>query len=447
MSISKTFTYRICRMLMALLLAVVLPGSCSDETESEAACDNVRFHFTLNLQSLSPAGASRAVIPPSNPQTGALAENYLNLDDVRFIMFDADQKVLCELEAKITPEEESGYTRYVVDFSISDEYFTKPGNRLNVEFYIMAIANYTQYDPWQVSFPKGGAMKNIFDSQQLSFVLPDGSPWWYPHFGTSTDGTIPSAPQYIPMSGLQHFSVAASDILAKLYIDLGEINMLRAMAKIEVVDRIGAVDAADGTVRQPDKDERASIDKIELMGFYTRGTLLPLFNQWNISSYPETQYVTSPFVPDNFQYANPPLFSNMQEGTAFVRNFGLDEAATVARKDGCKVYSVYIPEYKVPGASQELLSGTMAKPANPAWVRVTVRQKINNPDVDKYQETLPYELKLTGYSNGVSDGKNIPLLRNNIYRYEINSVSSKLTNIVWTVCPMSTVKIDLPSFE
>lgn len=447
MSISKTFTYRIFRMLTALLLAVVLPESCSDETESEAACDNVRFHFTLNLQSLSPAGASRAVIPPSNPQTGALAENYLNLDDVKFIMFDADQKVLCELEAKITPEKGSDYTRYVVDFSISDEYFTKPGNRLNVEFYIMAIANYTQYDPWHISFPKGVEMKNIFDSQQLSFALPKGSPWWNPHFVAYTDGTSPSAPQYIPMSGLQHFSVTASDILAKLNIDLGEINMLRAMAKIEVVDRIGAVDAADGTMTQPAVDDRASIDKVELMGFYTRGTLLPDFNRWNTSSYPETQYVTAPFVPDNFQYANPPLFSNMQDGTAFVRNFGLDEAATAARADGCKVYSVYIPEYKVPGASQELLGGTMAESANPAWVRVTVRQKINNPDVDKYQETLPYELKLTGYSDGVSDGTNIPLLRNNIYRYEINSVSSKLTNIVWTVCPMTAVKIDIPSFE
>lgn len=446
-------TYRAVRTCLAAVLWGVLAVSCSDadrdtDIEPTPEFEAVKFQFQIDMQSLVPRGSSdsRAITLPAEIQKGTLPENYLDLKNIKFLFFDSEQKFLSEFTPDVKPEG-TDYVRYDVTGIVQDEYFTNPQSN-TVDFYILVLANYSQYSPEGFYVTKGTTLEQLFNVQQPRFQLPSiASPWWYPHLEDLTaDGVYPGEPQYIPMAGLQHFAVPAADFKSKERIDLPEdINMLRALAKIEVIDRIGATGIGAATTQLP-VGQRSSIEKVELMGYYTRGTILPEFSQWNVGGEAETRYVSAPFVPTHIPYANPYPF-NSQDDTAsgFRRNFGEDEVATAARADGCQVFSVYIPECKVPATDQQLLSGTYSKGLTKAWAQVTVQ----NPNGDSYGElaSVLYELKLTGYTNGASDGVDTPLLRNTIYRYEISSVSADIVNVVWTVCPMSPANIDIPGFN
>lgn len=445
--------YTIIRHIRILLVTVLLAATaagCSQKDEPGGSGERVKLRFSIDLRSLVPTGGarSRAINMPVNTQKGTLGENFIDLSDITFVIFDADRNVLCQMYPTVTPEDGTEYTRYTVECSMDDPYFTEPKN-LNVDFYIMVLANYSQYSPQNMSFVKGQSMQYIFNTQRPTFGIPEGSPWWYPHIETldGSTGAYPTAPQYMPMAGLQHFSVPSADFLSKERIDLpDDIYMLRSMAKIEVVDRIDARGSGAATV-QPDATRRSSVEKAELMGFYSRGTILPEYSQWNVGTAPETQYVTAPYVPVSIAYANPTAFSlDEPEGWRFRRDLGEDELATAARADGCKVFSVYIPEYGVPATNQQLLADTHPAPPVKAWIQVTV-QNPSATGTDDISSVL-YELKLTSYNDGASTGTDTPILRNNIYRYEIVAVKSNLVNVEWTVCPMAQVPdINIPDFN
>lgn len=448
----NSLTYRTVRMFLAAMLWGVFAVSCSDadrETDIEPApeFEAVKFQFQIDMQSLVPHGGprSRTITLPAETQKGTLPENYLDLKNIKFLFFDSEQKFLSEFTPDVKPEG-TDYVRYDVTGIVEDEYFTNPQSN-TVDFYILVLANYSQYSPQGFYFTKGMTLQQLFNEQQPSFSTPSASPWWFPHLeDLSADGVYPGGPQYIPMAGLQHFSVPAADFKAKEKIDLpDDINMLRAMAKIEVIDRIGANGTGNLTV-QPPVGQRSSIEKVELMGQYMRGTILPEFSQWNVGGNAETRYVSAPFVPRHIEYANPYPFGSMEYVSSQIRrDFGEDDLATAARADRCKVFSVYIPEYTVPVADQSILKDTYTKGLTKAWAQVTIQ----NPNGDSYGElsSVLYELKFTGYSNGASNGVDTPLLRNTIYRYEISSVSADIVNVEWTVCPMAPANIDIPGFN
>ena len=77
----------------------------------------------------------------------------------------------------------------------------------------------------------------------------------------------------------------------------------------------------------------------------------------------------------------------------------------------------------------------------------------SSPDNSDGKETSFYkELKLTNYNDyGAPQGDGINfLLRNHIYRYEINSVSSSEANIIdvgYTVCNWDNYTVDIPTFD
>ena len=60
-------------------------------------------------------------------------------------------------------------------------------------------------------------------------------------------------------------------------------------------------------------------------------------------------------------------------------------------------------------------------------------------------------VKLTGYVDGAPQGDGIDfLLRNHIYRYEINAVSSSEANIIdvgYTLCDWDRHEVNIPTFD
>lgn len=437
----KNSTYRIFRKLSALaLFAGAAACSHSDDPMAPVAGDGVEFRFEIVTGSLVPAvsGGSRAVTMPANTQQGTLAENYLDLENITFLFFDADKRLIAPFHPEVTPVEDSRFVRYEVSAEVADAYFTRPSTP-QVTFYIMALANYSAFDPRNFNFTRGMSMEAVFDAAP-SFRMPEASPWWYPHIETldGSSGAWPTAPQHIPMAGVQRFTVDASEFTSSNEkIELTkDINMLRAMAKIEVIDRIEAVGNGVDTT-QPPADKRASIEKVELMGCYSRGGILPDMAQWDKRGDIETDYVSVPSVPSSASYKEPYAFNGQNvDNSDAIRYFGEDEAATAAREDGCKVFSVYVPEYKVPTDGAEK-----------AWLQVTVQNLGGSVQVGGASSVL-YKLKLTSYgTDGAPAGAEIPLLRNSIYRYEVVSVSTSLINVQWTVCSMTPEVVDIPDFN
>ena len=76
-----------------------------------------------------------------------------------------------------------------------------------------------------------------------------------------------------------------------------DIDMLRALAKIEVIDKIDLPDGYDPTI------DRIEIEKVELVGLYNTGRLLPDWPDY------VTEQVTTPTLPAANQYLEPLAYS------------------------------------------------------------------------------------------------------------------------------------------
>lgn len=441
-------------MQFCLLLLIIggITTSCIQDDdpcsipESDTAGFHVRFNILTSGGFRAQKSNSRVLNDVSPTQVGTNAENYLDIPNLKFIVFDGNRRFLTVLYPTTTPEMDSKYSIYQVDALIKDPYFTSAPDNISLDFYILVLANYTNYDIANLNYSPGVKLEEMFGVNSPTFSIPTQGGWWYPH--PSVDD-LNNKPQFIPMSGLQNFTVNTSDLKksdASSPYELTPtedkyINMLRAMAKIEVVDRINAVGTGAATV-QPDENSRAFIEKVELEGFYSRGTLLPALAQWSIGGGIETQYVTSANVPASATYRNPKAF--MGDGWQYsnsVIDFGEDADATAMRTDGCKVFSCYVPEYVVPVAGTNTSTPTLS--TNNAWIQVTVDDPNN---ASATEGSILYELRLTQYVDS-KPGDLIPLLRNNIYRYEIKSVSSSIINLEWTVCPMDEAAVIIPPFN
>ncbi len=424
---------------------VALAGCVEDESMCPSQPEDkpgvhLRFDIVTRATGTGYRGQSRELVVPPNTQKGSIDENFLDIPNLAFVLFDADQRLLMPFFPAVSPEEGSDYVKYSVNAFITDPYFTEAAPDSELTFYIMVLANYSGHNTDRVNFTRGIKLSEMFGPDgSPSFATPKGSPWWHPHRDDLTQaGYWPGTPQYMPMAGLQRFKVSVAALNAtteesRLQLP-DDINMLRAMAKIEVVDRINAVGTGTNTVIPP-KAERAYIEKVEMEGYNSRGALLPTFAQWSINGSIETQYVKSPTIPTSAEYRPSFEFGNQVDGYQdAILYFGEDEDATAAREDKCQVFSVYIPEYAVPTDG-----------STKAWMQVTITDP-NNVDQFGAVFSVLYELRLASFENGKPVAE-IPVLRNTIYRYEIESISSNLIKVNWTVCPMDEATVNIPSFN
>lgn len=436
----------------ALLALALLAQGCVADNEDDCPAppapeNNITLQFTVvtrNIQGRSKSGSeSRALIIPTDPtQLGTADENYLDLQHLTFVLLDGSGKALTSFAPEVKPENPATdyYSRYTVKASIDHPYFHN-ATTADINFYIMVLANYQSHNPMNIAVSPGMDFAHLFDPKTVgTFAFPltkktgDNEPYWW-------EPSIAKA-QYIPMSGLQNFTVAKTDLEKSSEEDPlvlsdasgdKDINMLRAIAKIEVIDHIEFDENA--TPHQNPIDDRVSIEKVELLGFFNRGSILPTLANWQQDpTSTETQYVTTASVPDAASYNIPSAFNTGNQNGAAILDFYYDEIATNQREDGCRVFSVYVPEYSLAKI------GTSTH----AWMQVTIQ---NPTSTDADLASRLYELKLASYDEG-QPGQEIDLLRNNIYRYQINSASATLLNTQWTVCPWDrSGEINIPDYE
>lgn len=413
----------ISKILYPLILAVLLPLAgcindddiCKNDSERDPK-EGIAIEFTLDTR-MPAAKGTRALLPPTGTtQNGSDAENYLDLDNLTFLLFDDQQELLQVISPYIKPDTSvPSYGRTKVTAFISDPYFLQ-ATTTQLTFTIVVVGNYQDLSPKRFGFAKGMKLEDIFDPQNVgTFAMPIRNNWgdyWMPSILPGANGQQAG---YIPMAGMQTFTVDVADLKLStagnpLVISTDSngkyIYMLRALAKIEVVDKIGFVNDS-----QPDTDHRSWIEKVELIGHSTRGSILPTLAQWNLQGNPyETQYVRTVSIPSDNGYlgAQPTNGFSTENENATVNFFDDITASGLRPDDNCKVFSCYLTEYNPQGL------GTVY----PMWMRLTV----HGPGTTGTSSTF-YRLEPAPYIDN-KPGALLSILRNNIYRYEITGIGT-----------------------
>ena len=288
---------------------------------------------------------------------------------------------------------------YEVTAKLYDSYFTSNIDS-RIDLYILVLANYSD---WGISIPAAErgvtTLKEFFKSNDLLPTLQDRQPSTYQLLKADKA----DAWQRFPMAGLQKVTLEGTKLAqsskADPYSLPNNINMLRALAKIEIIDKINV---PDGDVWNETEDNTGAmgalrIHKAELLGVVDRGSLLPGYDQWVNINGEETQQVSQPSVPKSAKYIKPLLFD--KENTSGViplgRNieFEEDNAARQAREDKCPVFSAYVFEYS------KLLE---EDPGYQPYVRLTTRGgKSEDADgkTESYESTI-FPMRLAEYTDG-----------------------------------------------
>lgn len=348
------------RALQAMTLAAlgaVVPAACSDSgdgpddggADSRAEVD-AGFVITLSSGGVNEA-ASRA---PSEPEggydPGAGYENYIDIDggDFRFLFFDKDNRYTGTFDVtNIEPLSETPTSkRYYVAGNVAKSLID------GKELKVVALANWRTYD-YESTLTVGTTTIDDVCSQIYTYdaVLPEGEDL--------------SATNIIPLYGVTNLMTLTPSTTNR--VDLGQINLLRALAKIEVIR------AADGL----------ELESVRLQYFNTRGYNAPL------GVYAQDQYVHGDYDKDYTAAPSIVPGAETPNGTADRRNL------RPFVKAGTDRWVLYVPEF-------DNINEDASRRA-----RLLLRFKyMNQDDVVEFKD----------YSNG---GKVFDIMRNYWYRFTV----------------------------
>lgn len=454
---------RLCVLTAVLAASASLVASCSlvEENEEnlifpEEKDDSFQLRFQICTRTL---GSSRAADTAIREEEGSEAENIINLKDIRYYIFDKDGKFLLDLTPDIDENRSfaisDNYSLYEVVAKIDaskTDYF-KRSNTGSVDFYLMALANFSEVSGYEgVQLPVLGPQNNLGDMFKTPATpvinrLPNTE-------RLMKAATNDASRDYFPMAGLQYFSVSWTWFetpFGEVPVDLTAItgkslNMLRSVVKIEVIDRINI--KPDGIFDEKTDADKIRIQSVSINGLMKNARVIPDAEQWRRNFVFETKQVTKPSIPDSYRYLLPPALNedgslttdNMETGDSYSLPFIYDAVETQKRDDHCRVYSCYVWEYsrkdEIPRAQLPYLSVTVKNPE-------TVSTGATPQDV-KIPESTTYNILLMSDMTPSAE-EPYPLLytlRNHIYRYEISGAGTEM-KIKWSVCPMDKASTDI----
>lgn len=422
------------RRLMPLAAAAMLAAAVSscdsviyDNPDDPSPVGPQELTATLQFQVASNAPiSSRALNEAENDadhKAGTADENYVDLQTLSFILADGNGNAIMPFYPSVTPDAASDYKTYTVISELPQAALNKTVTDGYASFQILVIANARTNGVERM--PYGFSLES-YDTNKpelSSFFGSAGSPTFqFPLAGNTDASWSPSiaGARYIPMAGVQNFSVPVSDLEKStpeqpFHLDEGVngkiINLLRAVARVDV--KLSAASA----------DAGISISRVTLTGYNTRGALLPKASAWlpgegNTTLF-ETQYILdneTPTIPNNSSYADAstlPLVHITKEGD-----------------NNVDYWSIYLPEYAAPD---------------------------NNDDAPQFKvvfanagqtTTIEDTFTLSKYGTDGKASDPINLIRNNLYTYELTKTTTTSEDasisINWTVCPMENKTITLP---
>lgn len=349
------------KMLRALMLAAVCavaPASCSDSgdvpegdggagspTEVDAG-----FVITLSSGGVSESASRAPSEPDGGYDPGAGYENYIDIDggDFRFLFFDKDNRYTGTFDVTtIEPLSQTPTSkRYYVAGNVAKNLID------GKELKVVALANWRTYD-YETSLTAGVTTIDDVCSQIYRYddVLPEGEDL--------------SAANIIPLYGVTNLMTLTPSTTNR--VDLGQINLLRALAKIEVIR------ATDGL----------ELESVRLQYFNTSGYNAPR------GVYTQDQYVHGDYGKD--YTAAPSIVPGPETPNGTADRSKLRPFV----KAGTDRWVLYVPEF-------DNINETPSRRA-----RLLLRFKyMNQDDVVEFKD----------YSDG---GKVFDIMRNYWYRFTV----------------------------
>lgn len=229
--------------------------------------------LSVDVRDLSPiagrdARASRADDADHPDEAGSIAENCINVDDVKILFVGAEGYVMRVLQPgdyTIVRETQSDdYTTYTLAFKINREYFKS--SLSNPNFKLMVVANTKGPDAnsnpdfslpttWAKSPEEVGALLTSFS------YSPAANTAWLPSIDNK---------ELIPMAGIVTTNYTQTEIeqanSRESAFNAGIINMQRTMAKLRCIDIIQETDPTMTGIY---------ISGVRLVGYATKGAFFP----------------------------------------------------------------------------------------------------------------------------------------------------------------------------
>lgn len=433
-------------MFVPLWLLMLFCNSCINDAEEfppvvpEEKIDDVYIRFSV----LTKNELSTRAADIEGDIVGSGVENRLNISDIKYLIYDNNLKFLQDITPYATTVAANDeYSVYDVVAKIDNKYFLDNINGI-ITFNILVLANYSG---WGVKFPDqiaGEGIESMFKDGLQMNVLPNAGIFFDPDL--YPEEFYPDG-RYFPMAGLQQYSIVGSMLTTSgeespydlSYATGKDVNLLRALAKIEVVDKINVGEDESFDEETDNKGEASAvrISKVDLYGYFKSGKILPDISQWRRYSVFETQQVVSPTTTGSVEYSVPEtLFKNLgidvvADGNSI--SFYTDNYARSKRKDNCPVYSCYVFEYS---------NLNIAADALPYMV---INTKGYWASMDVSYDSMNFALSFADFNDETispSVNKLRHLLRNHIYRFEIVGVGQNLS-VNWTVCEMDQASSDI----
>lgn len=315
-------------------------------------------------------------------ETGTADENWIDMDGIRFLMFNGNGVFLQDLTAvaDVSVDDETLWNQYTVRATFKDSYFSNPAFAGgNVPFKLMVLANWPEDALAVVDEDCSSAA--VIEAAAVTFAMPES-------FFPELEGAG------IPMYGLIDCSVPQASLAASTvdnYVDIGDIYMLRSLAKVEVIDNIA--DKVDGYPK---------LTNVSVMTWNSVSRLIP-------ENFKNGKQVTSPTYPAD------PVPVSPDGGRQFVQQGYKTESAGAAYD--FEGFTTYLPEIRTEGLK----------------FIITVRYDADASSV-KTHEIIPEEGNVWGTD----------ILRNHIYRMSVNTASE--VTLTYTVCPWDSAEITIPAY-
>ena len=376
------------------LLAAFVAASCVNDNEPDCPPIGQARQYVLNLRVVTSKAATRMTRAAGHDTEEATqAEDYIDIagQDFLVLVFDGYGRLIQRFEPSSTVIKQGQGAAYELSGVL--------GETSANEIQVAVVANCN-------SMGAGDAYDRfVLGNTFLSEMYGDGTKWNFtlPHPDGGWQPSI-EAKRTIPMYGCSDAkplgaATQSADDKNRYDLNLGEIKMLRAVAKIEIVDCL-----PEGVEIAPN---------VSLSAYNTQGRLIPDATKnpdWN----KEGTQVISPTLPEGVTT------------DADLNFFTESESMTIGGKE-CKVYSAYVTEAKLT--------------ANRPHINLTVKDSDGQGTSSK-----DYQMAVDSYPISPTQGLAV-LLRNHIYRYEIKSASSNSLTVSYTICPMGSDTADIPAFE
>lgn len=370
--------------LFATLAGVLLLSSCVAERDESCPPPESRGEIKLNLTLFTGNLATRAgeaEHPAGTFDTdgGTAAERYINPNDLSVVILDQDGKYIPTSQ----PDQ-----MQMVPASGQDVRVTVVIQReeaLNIR--VLVLAN------WNSMSPSGDYLTQMEGVPSLEGLYADAGNFNFDYTSTSADGKSwkpEDKSAGIPMVGLSEpVAVPEPQYTFVPELDLGQIQMLRSLAKVEIVNQT------------PQKDQ-VVLTNATLSGYNAYGRYVPdgtTNSAWN----KEATQVRNASLP------NPPAGTNLYVENELIFATFYKEVTTSDETDP-NTYNrttlvAYIPEMDF--VEQEGV-----------YPKITVSYQVGG---DSGSEPMTNEIEFATYVDGKPDQPLPALLRNHNYRFNIIS--------------------------